>query len=227
MNKKALTLSIVIPVYNEEDQIAACLEAILAQSEPPEEIIVVDNNSRDATDEIVRRYPSVRLLQEPRQGIVYARNTGFNAARSDLIGRIDADSHLADDWVKQAKELCREAGSDTAWTGPCDFRKLYGRKLWLGAHKLVYFWSSRLFLGHRTLFGSNMVIHRSMWNRVRDDVCLRTDIHEDMDLSRHIRNQGGTIKFTDTLRASISPRRIARMWHYPKMWLKTILASHR
>lgn len=91
-------LSVVIPAYNEEDGIAAIVERVLAV-EPALakiglslELLVVDDGSKDRTAEIVRGYPSVRLLQHnPNRGYGAALKTGFCAARGDLLGFLDAD----------------------------------------------------------------------------------------------------------------------------------------
>ena len=99
----AFSLSIVIPAYNEENHLRACLDAIARQTVMPDEVIVVDNNSTDKTAEIAREYPFVKVLKEKRQGIVYARNRGFNAANSQFIGRIDSDTRLPRDWVGRVK----------------------------------------------------------------------------------------------------------------------------
>ena len=60
--KKALTLSIVIPVYNEQDQIKGCLDAIKNQTIAPQEVIVVDNNSNDNSIAIAKKYAFVRII---------------------------------------------------------------------------------------------------------------------------------------------------------------------
>ncbi|HET6924501.1 MAG TPA: glycosyltransferase family A protein, partial [Candidatus Saccharimonadales bacterium] len=88
---KALTISLVIPVYNEEDHLDACLRSVMAQRIPFDEIVVVDNNSTDKTLWIARTFPNVRIVRETRQGVVHARSTGFDHARGDIIARIDAD----------------------------------------------------------------------------------------------------------------------------------------
>ena len=96
-----LTLAVVIPAYNEEDTIRACVTAALGQTVPADEIIVVDNQSTDQTGSILREikedFPEapLRILQQNQaQGITPARNMGFDAVRSDIIGRIDSDSVL-------------------------------------------------------------------------------------------------------------------------------------
>ncbi len=113
-NKKDMlrlpTVGIVIPAYNEEDSIARCLDTCMNQTSPPEEIIVVDNNSTDKTVEIVKDYQDkhpdahIRLIYEKAQGRTPARNAGFNASRSDVIGRIDADSIIDKTWVAAVRQ---------------------------------------------------------------------------------------------------------------------------
>ena len=101
--KKALTLSIIIPVYNEEAVLDATLRAIQRQTVMPDEVIVVDNNSSDGSVAIARRFDFVEVITEEAQGRAAARNAGFNAARSDVLGRINADVQLFPDWVERVK----------------------------------------------------------------------------------------------------------------------------
>ena len=94
MTNKTLTLSIVIPAYNEENYLRACLDSIAAQTVMPDKVIVVDNNSTDKTVALARSYDFVTLVHERQQHQSFAQATGFNLASSDIIGRIDADSIL-------------------------------------------------------------------------------------------------------------------------------------
>src|ERR1019366_8076903 len=94
MAQKHMRVSLVIPAYNEKHHIKACLDHIASQRVVPYEVIVVDNASTDKTAAIARSYDFVTLITEKRQGVVFARDTGFNLARGDIIGRIDADTLL-------------------------------------------------------------------------------------------------------------------------------------
>src|ERR1035437_9820650 len=88
-----MKVSVVIPAYNEEKYIGACLDSLMDQKEKPDEIIVVNNNSTDNTAKIVKKYP-VRLINEEQQGMIPARNRGFNEAKFEIIARTDADTIL-------------------------------------------------------------------------------------------------------------------------------------
>lgn len=219
--KLALTLSIVIPVYNEQNHIKGCLDAIKKQSVMPLQVLVVDNNCTDDTILIAKKYSFVTVVKAKQQGIVFARNTGFNAVKADIIGRIDADTQLAPDWVSKTVSYFNANTDIAAVSGPTHIRDWRGKFVLYWGHRLVYYWSTWLFLGHRTLFGSNMAVLKSAWQNVAKNTCTQTRIHEDMDLSMHLKRQGYRIGFSDTMQATISPRRIMRMWHYPLMWIRT------
>jgi glycosyltransferase involved in cell wall biosynthesis len=111
-------LSIVIPAYNEEDGIAAIVERVLA-IEPmlPKvgvdslECIVVDDGSKDRTAEIVRSYAKVRLICQQNKGYGGALKTGFQAARGELLGFLDADSTYPPEYFPQMCKIALE-GAD-------------------------------------------------------------------------------------------------------------------
>ncbi|HSX24203.1 MAG TPA: glycosyltransferase family A protein [Candidatus Saccharimonadales bacterium] len=181
---KELTLSIVIPVYNEENHVKACLQAIAAQTAAPDEVILVDNNSTDRTLAIARQFKFVKIIHEPVQGLIAARNAGFNQARSDLVARIDADAAIAPDWVERVKKDFLNP-QVAAITGPAMTRTV--RSDWLPRSRLwsvIYFWWTEAEFGIPILWGANMVLRRSAWLKVRGDVCLDDMfVHEDQDLS--------------------------------------------
>ena len=108
-----------------------------------------------------------------------------------------------------------------AVTGPCNFRGKIPHFLTFGLHRAIYFWSSRILFGHQTLFGSNMFITKRAWQEVKNSVCLRNDIHEDMDLSVHLNDISVPIIFNKDFKASVCNRRFKNWSHYPRMWLKT------
>ncbi len=201
-----MRVSIVIPVYNEAEQIQDCLRAIAAQTVQPFEVIVVDNNSTDDTALLAARFPFVRLLREPRQGVVHARNRGFNAARGDVIGRIDADSRIATDWVALLQEFFAAIPALGAVSGSVQYRDIALPRLVNG---IDLFWRRRmaLLLGPDVaLQGANMAIRRSVWRAIAPQTCNKKQLHEDFDVAIHARKTGTEVWFVESLRASVCYR---------------------
>jgi glycosyltransferase involved in cell wall biosynthesis len=96
---KRLAVSVVIPAYNEEDQIASCLDSVFVTQYPDLEVIVVDDNSADRTAEVASRY-SVRLIKRSKRGgIAAARNDGIGIAHGDVVAFVDADCEVNKDWL--------------------------------------------------------------------------------------------------------------------------------
>lgn len=182
MSKNTLTLSIVIPVYNEERYIGACLDSIASQSVKPLEVLVVDNNSTDKTIQVASKYPFVKVLHEKRQHQVFAQATGFNEAKADILGRIDADSILPPDWTTKITAAFEADSQLMAVTGGAD---PYDVPLkWLGSaifHGYIYL--AGLIGGQRMLWGANCALRASAWQKIKNKVMMRPDIWEDYDMA--------------------------------------------
>jgi len=91
---EANTVSLVISVWNRKDDLRDNLRAIAAQTRAPDEVIVVDNCSRDGTPEMVRaEFPHVKLICMPhsRYGACETFNIGFASAKGDFVGILDDD----------------------------------------------------------------------------------------------------------------------------------------
>jgi glycosyltransferase involved in cell wall biosynthesis len=202
-----MNVSIVIPVYNEADRLADCLEAIARQSAPAFEVIVVDNNSTDITASIAASFPFVTLLHESKQGVTHARNTGFNAARGDIIGRIDADTLLPVDWVHRIENIFKASSVSAVSGAPhyYDFAldNFADRADWKLRQHL-----SRTLGDENFLWGANMAVRRRDWLAIRDELCIEADLHEDFDLGIHLQQQGLRVAYDPALVAGVSARRI-------------------
>jgi glycosyltransferase involved in cell wall biosynthesis len=98
--------SIIVPAFNVETTMKRTLNALLAQTHPSFEIIIVDDGSTDATNQIATKFsrdPRIHLIRQTNRGLAGARNTGIAAAKGDIIGLCDAD----DLWVSE--KLARHA----------------------------------------------------------------------------------------------------------------------
>lgn len=90
--------SIVIPAYNEEENLLSTLSSFSdIQPEVPTELLIVNNNSNDRTQEILDRCGANSIFQ-PRQGRTYARQLGLETAKGEILLSADADSIYPADW---------------------------------------------------------------------------------------------------------------------------------
>lgn len=105
-------VSVVVPAYNEEASLGACLDAVLAQDHPVLQVVVVDGASEDRTAEVVQarmaRDSRVELVQCSRQRIPASLNAGLARARGAWFVRVDAHSTIPPDYVRLAVERLRE-----------------------------------------------------------------------------------------------------------------------
>jgi glycosyltransferase involved in cell wall biosynthesis len=93
------SLSVVIPAYNAERTIGAVLEALQAQTPPPDEVIVVDDGSADRTAAVAERH-GARIVRAGDGGYAGgARNRGWDVATGDVVVFLDADSVPAPGWT--------------------------------------------------------------------------------------------------------------------------------
>jgi glycosyltransferase involved in cell wall biosynthesis len=207
--KKSLTLALIIPAYNEENHIGDCLRSIERQTVAPDEVIVVNNNSTDRTVEIARGFPFVKIVHEKKQGLIPARNRGLDIARSDLLGRLDADSVLNPDWVEVVKHAFTDRKIDAA-SGPArvfvdSHLPFWYTTLWTE----VYFMYALAVFRFRILWGPNMVLRRSSWLEVKSRLCKDDKlVHEDQDLSVVLKSYGKNIVFIHNLQITTDGRRL-------------------
>lgn len=103
MQKIKPTLSIVIPAYNEEKLIGACIEAVKNQTFPQDkyEILVIDNNSTDSTAKIANEKGAKIISYKDEQGFVNTKQYGTCKAQADIIVYTDADSIPEKYWLER------------------------------------------------------------------------------------------------------------------------------
>jgi glucosyl-dolichyl phosphate glucuronosyltransferase len=116
-----MIITVILCTYNRAHSLGTALESVLACTLPPGddwEFIVVDNNSKDNTREIIqgfcRRHPErVRYLLETKQGLSNARNAGIAQARGEIIAFVDDDVEVSKNWLYDLTSSLR----DGQWAG--------------------------------------------------------------------------------------------------------------
>ncbi|WP_318243596.1 glycosyltransferase family 2 protein [Oerskovia gallyi] len=203
----AVRLTVVIPVKDDARHLERCLEAVARQTHRPDEVIVVDNASRDDSAEVARR-SGARVVHEPSPGIPAAASTGYDAVAGGVIVRCDADTLPPPDWLERIHAAFVREPDMTALTGPGRFYDLPGARARITRvfYMRGYFWGMRAALANVPLWGSNMAFRASAWQEVRDRV-HRDDphVHDDADLSFQL-GSGARVRYDGRLVVGVSGR---------------------
>lgn len=207
-NQSKLRSSVIIPSFNESYYLERCLDALVNQTRKIDEIIVVDNNSSD--DSVMRakaKFKDVIFLFQPKIGTPFARNMGFDSANGDVLIRIDADSIVDPDWHELIMSDFESRQID-AWSGYVYSNEV--NRIFKSITPLTFnFLTFRLIKfisGCRMLLGCNCAIKANLWKTVRNDLNMRNDIWEDLDLSLAVDKTGAEVFISTEQKLSISTR---------------------
>ncbi len=125
---KVFQVAVIIPTLNEERFISACLDSVIAQSYPVDkmDIMVVDGGSKDRTHEIVReygrKYPNIRLLDNPGKIQSIAFNIGVRESSAPYIVRLDAHAFYKEKYIEFCVKHLAEHPEYGNVGGVCDIR---------------------------------------------------------------------------------------------------------
>lgn len=205
-----MKISIVIPAYNEQHYIGPCIQSIQElQSKDILEIIVVDNNSTDATIETAKKFQGVTVLSEPQKGPAYARQRGFLASKGDYVAFVDADSRVPRGWVEKIKTEFTKDPALVCLSGPFRYydlppvKKFFAELLWAVAAKPVY-WVT----GFAALF-ANCVVKRSALAKIGGIDTSVAFYGDDTNISWRL-SKVGKVKFLLRFYAFGSGRRLTK-----------------
>lgn len=202
-----MNVSVVIPAYNEEEYIEDCLHSLKYQTVAPFEVILVDNNCTDHTIDIAKNY-DVTIIHEQKQGMIYARNAGYNFAKGTIIARTDCDTRVPADWIEKIIKNFSENTID----GLAGVVKMYD-VFFKSTLPAILFLDivSALANNKQVMLGPNMALTRKMWHMIRDKVSEdETKVHEDLDVALNIYKAGGIVKRDNSLVADMSARRMRK-----------------
>jgi glycosyltransferase involved in cell wall biosynthesis len=100
LQTKNYKISVILLTKNSAATVNRTLESITNQTVKPDEIVVVDGNSKDGSQDIVKRYP-IKLVTEPGLGFGHARNLGVKNAEGGIIFFIDSDCYADRRWIEK------------------------------------------------------------------------------------------------------------------------------
>lgn len=115
------TLSIIVPVYNVEDYLNACINSLQAQTFGDIEMVCVNDGSPDGSRSILTKRQQedsrIVIVDKPNGGLSSARNAGINAARGTYIGFLDADDRFTPNACQRIAETFEETNADVVTFG--------------------------------------------------------------------------------------------------------------
>jgi glycosyltransferase involved in cell wall biosynthesis len=187
-----VTISVIVCAHNEEHFVAGCLHSLLAQTRRPDEILLINNASSDGTGRVARGIAGVRVIDEPRKGLVVARERGRLEATGDVLVYVDADCRAPLTWLQRVASRFERDGALLALSGNYRFYdwdwwgrtllRAYDFTLGPATHVLVKY---ILRMGV-VFYGGNFAVRRSALDRI-GGFDTRIEFHgEDTNLGRRL-----------------------------------------
>lgn len=105
-------ISVIIPCYNQGQYLAEAIESVLAQTQKPHEIILVNDGSSDDTRYVAHNYPEVKYIEQVNKGLASARNTGIMNSTGEYIYPLDADDIMLENCLKRVSEVIEKTNAD-------------------------------------------------------------------------------------------------------------------
>jgi cellulose synthase/poly-beta-1,6-N-acetylglucosamine synthase-like glycosyltransferase len=210
-------LSFVIPAYNEEALIGACLESVLAEikrSGVDAEVVVVNNASVDRTGEIARGYAGVKVVDEAKKGLVNARHAGFTNSTGPLVANIDSDTIVPEGWLTTVVESFAADPKLVCLSGPYIYydMSVWNRfliRLFYVLTWLIYALNHYVLRVGSVVQGGNFVFRRDAWLEAGGFDTSIAFFGEDTDVAVRL-SKVGKVKWTWGLPMKTSGRRLEK-----------------
>ncbi len=197
-------ISVIVPTYNEEAGIKACLVSLCHQTLPRNEyeIIVVDGNSKDRTREIAQEYADEVFIQTSKK-VGGARNDGIMRANGDIVATTDADCIIPPQWLEIIRNDFKKGNIAQLYGTVYPIEEGIKHKLsLLGANsfsRIGYYTHTVYYtLGCNTAFDKESFMRAGMYR------CI--DAGDDLEIARRIRKIG-RVKFDGRMKVGFSMRR--------------------
>jgi glycosyltransferase involved in cell wall biosynthesis len=214
-----MKISFVVPAYNEQALLPRSLRAIRDEIErvglklgEQAEIIVVNNASTDNTRAVAEAVEGVRVVDEPRKGLVQARWCGFEHSTGELIANIDADTVVPRGWLTEVLRQFERGQTLVALSGPYVYYGVpakvnmvvaaYYRLAWL-----AYMFNHYVLNVGAMLQGGNFIVKRAAMLKLGNPDHRFSFYGEDTDMANRL-SKVGRVKFTFRLPAESSGRRL-------------------
>jgi cellulose synthase/poly-beta-1,6-N-acetylglucosamine synthase-like glycosyltransferase len=165
-----MKVSVVIPAYNEEKYISISLDSLSRQNFKDFEIIVCLNVCTDNTRSVVegireKKRLDVKIVEENRKGVAWARNTGFQNAAGEIIASADADTFYPKDWLKQIVDNFKKYDIVGLY-GPVYMHSKRWSLRFSARYLFTLFLLTNHFFGNYNFNGMNFAVKREAFDKI-------------------------------------------------------------
>lgn len=202
-------ISVIIPVYNCEKYISACLDSVLNQTWKNLEIILIDDGSEDNSGEICEQYAlydeRIRVIHQENHGVSHARNVGLKIATGNLVSFIDSDDTLELEMYELLLRVMQENAADISH---CGYKHIVGDEV-----RLVH--DTKRIIKQNTVealecFVSGRMFGGGLWNKL-----FRRELIDDLLFDEKLKiNEDVLFNFEAFSRAKISVFADYAMYNY-------------
>jgi len=231
--KSKAKISLIIPAYNEEKYIGACIDhalkasayaiaeagkgkqqdqASVAGSAADQEagfceIIIIDNASTDGTRDVAERYPGVRVVHEASKGLVFARQRGYKESVGDILAYVDADAQMPEGWLARVRSEFSKNDNLSCLSGPYIYYDISPFQQFIVR---LYWWILGMpvyWIVGFMVTGSNFALKRSVVDQMNGFDTSIKFYGEDTDIARRA-SKFGKVLFSSSFPMYTSGRRL-------------------
>lgn len=166
-------ISVIVPVYNVENELERCVKSICSQTYRNLEIILVDDGSTDRSgkicDELAKEDERIKVIHQKNAGVAAARLTGYQKSSGGVIGFVDSDDYIKDSMYEMMINEMNNTNADIVF---CDYTSITNNK-----KRNTYFAANnKLFNKNEALkYIANDKIKSFMWNKLYKKDILKAD----------------------------------------------------
>ena len=216
-------ISVIIPTFNEAENIAQCLVSLSHQTLPRNEyeIIVVDGGSKDATCDIARKYAD-KVFTQTSKKVGGARNDGVMAATGDIVATTDADCILPPHWLADIRDDFLDLSVVQVYGPVYPIEEGIGNKFSIFLANTF----SRIGYYSRTFYytlGCNTAFRKDAFVKAGQYRCI--DAGDDLEIAMRMR-EVGTIRFDGRLKVGFSMRRYATYGTFASLYEWIYIVAH-
>lgn len=218
MQTKELTISVIVPVYNQERYVRKCLRSILQQDIQGLEIVVINDGSTDNSLAIIKSIAAqddrIVIIEKKNEGVSYARRDGLKAARGKYISFVDSDDYLPPHALERLYDIIKREDVDIV-SGACirqmGLYKRRGRSGRISGRRisLPELWDD-LYISY---FGIN-ILPVQMWGRLYKKEVIDKAMTEVPLFSKTVRSMGEDEFFNLMLHPYIKSMYISNAYVY-------------